>query len=77
MTDIQANARELLIAHISRFATYHGQKETMTWGAATLYVVAVSIVVHGISVTPLMNLYTRRKARRDQKAATSTSPVGP
>ena len=45
--------------------------------ALALYVVAVSIVVHGISVTPLMNLYTRRKARRDQKAATSTSPVGP
>lgn len=32
--------------------------------ALTLSVVAVSIVVHGISVTPLMNLYARRKARR-------------
>ena len=30
----------------------------------TLSVVAVSIVVHGISVTPLMDLYGRRKARR-------------
>ncbi len=45
MTGIQAKARELLIAHISRFATYHGQKETMTWGAATLHVVAVSILL--------------------------------
>jgi NhaP-type Na+/H+ or K+/H+ antiporter len=32
--------------------------------AITLTMVAVSIVVHGISVTPLMNLYTRRKFRR-------------
>ncbi|KAF0167256.1 MAG: Na+/H+ antiporter [bacterium] len=32
--------------------------------ALTLTVVAVSIVLHGISVTPLMNLYGRRKARR-------------
>lgn len=31
--------------------------------ALTLTMVAVSIVVHGISVTPLMNLYTRRKSR--------------
>jgi sodium/hydrogen antiporter len=30
----------------------------------TLGTVAVSIVVHGVSVTPLMNLYARRKARR-------------
>lgn len=32
--------------------------------ALVLWVVAVSIVVHGISVTPLMELYGRRKARR-------------
>jgi len=32
--------------------------------ALTLIVVAVSIVLHGISVTPLMSLYARRKARR-------------
>lgn len=32
--------------------------------ALTLTVVAVSIVLHGVSVTPLMNLYGRRKARR-------------
>jgi len=30
----------------------------------TLTVVAVSIVLHGLSVTPLMNLYARRKKRR-------------
>lgn len=32
--------------------------------ALTLTMVAASIVVHGISVTPLMALYTRRKARK-------------
>jgi NhaP-type Na+/H+ or K+/H+ antiporter len=32
--------------------------------ALTLTTVVVSIIVHGISVTPLMNLYTRRKAAR-------------
>jgi len=32
--------------------------------AITLTTVTVSIVMHGISVTPLMNLYARRKARR-------------
>jgi NhaP-type Na+/H+ or K+/H+ antiporter len=31
--------------------------------AITLTMVAVSIVLHGISVTPLMRLYTRRKSR--------------
>ena len=32
--------------------------------ALTLAMVTVSIVLHGVSVTPLMNLYLRRKARR-------------
>ena len=32
--------------------------------ALTLAVVAVSIVVHGVSVTPLMGFYARRKRRR-------------
>ena len=32
--------------------------------ATTLTTAAVSIVLHGISVTPLMSLYARRKARR-------------
>ena len=40
-----SNARDLLLAHITRFATYHSQKETMTWSAATLYVVAVSFLL--------------------------------
>ena len=35
--------------------------------ALTLSVVVVSIVVHGISVTPLMNLYERRKRRSKAK----------
>jgi NhaP-type Na+/H+ or K+/H+ antiporter len=35
--------------------------------ALTLTTVAVSIVVHGISVTPLMDLYARRKARRTRR----------
>ncbi len=34
----------------------------------TLTTVAVSIVLHGISVTPLMNLYARRKAKRAARA---------
>jgi NhaP-type Na+/H+ or K+/H+ antiporter len=32
--------------------------------AITLTTVTASILLHGISVTPLMSLYTRRKARR-------------
>lgn len=32
----------------------------------TITTVAVSIVLHGISVTPLMSLYAKRKARRSQ-----------
>jgi len=35
--------------------------------AITLTTVTVSIVMHGISVTPLMNLYARRKARRARR----------
>lgn len=31
--------------------------------ALTMATVAVSIVLHGISVTPLMNLYMRRKVK--------------
>ena len=30
----------------------------------TLSMVSISIVLHGVSVTPLMNLYLRRKKRR-------------
>ena len=36
--------------------------------AITLTTVAVSIVLHGISVTPLMDLYGKRKARRAARA---------
>jgi NhaP-type Na+/H+ or K+/H+ antiporter len=32
--------------------------------ALTLAMVTVSVVLHGVSVTPLMNLYLRRKTRR-------------
>lgn len=35
--------------------------------ALTLTTVAVSIVIHGISVTPLMNLYARRKAKHSSR----------
>jgi NhaP-type Na+/H+ or K+/H+ antiporter len=40
----------------------HGLAEEII--ALTLTVVAVSIVLHGISVTPLMNLYAQGKVRR-------------
>ena len=42
----------------------------------TLATVAVSIVVHGVSVTPLMDLYVRRKRekqRADSADSTATS----
>ena len=45
--------------------------------ALTLYAVAVSIVVHGISVTPLMNIYLRRKKQRAQTSDRSSSPSLP
>jgi NhaP-type Na+/H+ or K+/H+ antiporter len=35
--------------------------------AITLMTVTVSIVIHGISVTPLMDLYARRKAKRSRR----------
>jgi NhaP-type Na+/H+ or K+/H+ antiporter len=34
----------------------------------TLTVVAASIIVHGISVTPLMNLYARRQRHKSRLA---------
>jgi NhaP-type Na+/H+ or K+/H+ antiporter len=40
--------------------------------ALTLTMVAVSIVLHGISVTPLMNLYARRGAWRNRRKRTDT-----
>ncbi|OYY95780.1 MAG: sodium:proton antiporter [Hydrogenophilales bacterium 28-61-23] len=48
------------------YAINHGLPHALVGDivALTLSVVAVSIVLHGISVTPLMSLYARRKARR-------------
>ena len=54
------------------FALHHGLSGQIAEQAIslTLTTVAVSIVVHGISVTPLMNLYTRRQFRKSQLPAT-------
>lgn len=48
------------------FAVNHGLPRALAeqLAALTLSVVATSIVVHGISVTPLMRYYTRRERRR-------------
>lgn len=50
------------------FALHHGLAGPLADQAIalTLSIVAVSIVVHGISVTPLMKLYTRRQIRKSQ-----------
>ena len=48
------------------YAINHGLPEALAKEliAITLVTVAASILVHGISVTPLMSLYARRKTRR-------------
>jgi NhaP-type Na+/H+ or K+/H+ antiporter len=48
------------------YAIHHGLPRPLANEiiALTLTMVAVSIVLHGISVTPLMNLYVKRKIRR-------------
>lgn len=48
------------------YAINHGLKGGLAEEivALTLTMVAVSVVIHGVSVTPLMNLYLQRKARR-------------
>jgi NhaP-type Na+/H+ or K+/H+ antiporter len=48
------------------YATNHGLEHTLAanLGALVFSVVVASIVVHGVSVTPLMSLYERRKRRR-------------
>ena len=53
------------------FALHHGLAGALAEQAITLTLttVAVSIIVHGISVTPLMNLYTRRQERKSRIAA--------
>jgi NhaP-type Na+/H+ or K+/H+ antiporter len=47
------------------YAVNHGLAEDIAWQLTglTLALVASSIVLHGISVTPLMALYGRRKSR--------------
>ena len=54
------------------FALNHGLPAALAEQtiSLTLTTVAVSIVVHGISVTPLMALYARRRQRRRPKART-------
>jgi sodium/hydrogen antiporter len=51
------------------FALNHGLSDALADRAITLTLttIAVSIVVHGISVTPLMNLYARRKLRSEHQ----------
>ena len=52
------------------YALNHGLGDALADQAITLTLtaVAVSIVVHGISVTPLMNLYARRKIGRRRQS---------
>jgi len=48
------------------YALNHGLSDALadTILGLTLATIAVSIVVHGVSVTPLMNFYTSRQERR-------------
>jgi NhaP-type Na+/H+ or K+/H+ antiporter len=50
-----------LMVAINHGLSHHLAEELI---ALTLTVVAISIVVHGISVTPMMNFYARRKSAR-------------
>lgn len=56
------------------FAIVHGAGggPALTLAGITLWIVAISIVVHGISVTPIMRRYEARRDRR--KARTSIGP---
>jgi sodium/hydrogen antiporter len=51
------------------FALNHGLPDALASPAITLTLttIAVSIVVHGISVTPLMNRYARRTLRSERQ----------
>ncbi|HEU4589645.1 MAG TPA: hypothetical protein VFS13_01950 [Steroidobacteraceae bacterium] len=52
------------------FAARHGVRQgAMELLSGVMTVVAASIVVHGISATPLMELYQRRRARAGQADA--------
>jgi hypothetical protein len=37
--------KDLLLAHLTEYSSYHAQKETMTWASATFFVAAVVILV--------------------------------
>lgn len=52
------------------FALNHGLTGAMAEQAIsiTLSAIAASIIIHGISVTPLMAIYTRRQLRKSQRA---------
>jgi len=54
------------------YAINHGLPPALAGeiSALTLTMVAVSIVLHGISVTPMMHLYARRQARRTGRRQT-------
>jgi NhaP-type Na+/H+ or K+/H+ antiporter len=56
------------------FAMQHGLPEELSRPLAQLVLatVAVSAVAHGISVTPLMGLYSRRTRRENGDRATDT-----
>ncbi len=59
------------------YAIEHGLSPDLSRQLANLIltVVAVSIVVHGISVTPLMKLYSNRKQRYQQKSGNQDAAV--
>jgi sodium/hydrogen antiporter len=48
------------------YAVNHGlaAAETRTLAALTLTTVAASVVIHGLSVTPLMEVYRRRQEQK-------------
>lgn len=52
------------------FAISHGLPSPLVeqFIAITLTAVTASVLLHGVSVTPLMSLYSRRKARRESRA---------
>lgn len=60
------------------YAINHGLPEPLAKEliAITLSTVAASILIHGISVTPLMSLYTRRKAPRRTKQHKGSNDLG-
>ena len=55
------------------YATGHGLSPALAanLGALVFSTVVASIVVHGVSVTPLMALYEKRKRRRSEPAGTA------